>query len=84
MNSEVIGTASGELPKRPLRQDRTVTQVLALADAAAAQEEYVNALALLRTLDATRYHLDPGYASRRERWQLKIEAGRVGCSQWFG
>jgi hypothetical protein len=84
MTAAVIGTDHAERARRDLRYERTVTRWLQSADAAAAREDYVHALAWLRNLDALGYRLDHAYEARREEWLLKVEADRAGGSQWFG
>lgn len=66
------------------RQDHAVSRTLELADAAAARGDYVDALAWLGTLEAIGHQLDSVYENRCARWRLEVEAGRAGCSQWFG
>ena len=66
------------------RQDHAISRALELADAAAARGDYVNALAWLGTLEAIGHQLDSVYENRCARWRLEVEAGRAGCSQWFG
>lgn len=61
-----------------------VGHMLALADAAAAREDYDEALACLRRVAASGHRLDHAYESRCEGWRLKAENVRVGCSEWFG
>jgi hypothetical protein len=66
------------------RQDHAISRTLELADAAAARGDYVDALAWLGTLEAIGHQLDSVYENRCARWRLEVEAGRAGCSQWFG
>ena len=66
------------------RQDHAISRALELADAAAARGDYVDALAWLGTLEAIGHQLDSVYENRCARWRLEVEAGRAGCSQWFG
>jgi hypothetical protein len=84
MNSGVIGANRAELPRRDLRRDRALARMLKSADAAAARGDYADALAWLRKIDTMGHELDPVYESRRHAWWLKMEAERVGSSQWFG
>ena len=62
----------------------SVPRELQLADAAAQREEHGEALAWLRTFEASGRRLDPVYQSKRATWRLKLEDERTGCSQWFG
>jgi hypothetical protein len=66
------------------RQDHAVSRTLELADAAAARGDYVDAIAWLGTLEARGHQLESVYENRCARWRLEVEAGRAGCSQWFG
>ncbi len=55
-----------------------------LADAAAGRGNYLGALTSLPTVEAIGRQLDSVDESRRARWRLEVETGRVGSSQWFG
>ena len=66
------------------RQDRAISRTLALADAAAARGNYVDAVDWLTSLEATGHQLDSVFENRRARWRLEGETAHVGCSQWFG
>jgi hypothetical protein len=69
---------------RGSRRSPSAARMLESADAAAARGDYVEALAWLRSLDATGRQLDPVYANRRAEWRSKVETHRVRPSQWFG
>jgi hypothetical protein len=84
VSSKTIDTELAERATRAPSQDRTVARMLDSAEAAAATGDYANALEWLRRLDAMGHQLEPVYEKRRERWRSKMEAHRVGPSQWFG